>query len=117
MADESSYQTWGSSQMAHDPLNLPPQDVGILHPSVGQRALGMLPDPLVGIEFRSVRGQWNDVQAAMIPPPHPPDLFAAIDPGVVPEDEAVTAQVAQQVPKGRSHVGAPWGSAGPRIRR
>ena len=63
MADESTYQTWGSSQMAHDPSDLLSQDVDILHPAVGQRTLRVPQDPLVGIEFRSVGGQGNDVQA------------------------------------------------------
>src|SRR3990172_8204203 len=77
VADESSSQTLGSSQMAHAPSALLSQAVGILHPAVGQRTLRVPPDPLVGIEFRSVGGQGNDVQAAAISPPHPLDLFSA----------------------------------------
>src|SRR4030067_351935 len=105
LADETTEETLGSHQVSHDPSDLLSQDFGIRPPAVGQRALRVPPDPLVGIEFRGVSGQGNDVETTIIPP-FPLDLFAAMDHDVVPEEEDVSAQVKQQVPKESGHVGA-----------
>src|SRR3990170_6564776 len=107
VADETSEQAWRSAQVAHRPLHLPLQYVGIRHLAVGQGLLRVPPDPFVGIEFRGVGGQGNDVQATAIPLPQLLHLYSAMDPGVVPEEEDVSAQVAQQMPDERGHVGAP----------
>src|SRR4030067_2513419 len=106
VADETSEQAWRSAQVAHRPLHLPLQYVGIRHLAVGQGLLRMPPDPFVGIEFRGVGGQGNDVQAAGSLPQRL-YLHPAMDPGVVPEEEDLSAQVAQQMPEERGHVGAP----------
>ena len=65
-------------------------------PSVGEGALGELPDALVGVELRGIAGEAVEVKAG-IAGLEGTDRFAAVDGAVVPDHDHGTAEMAEQV--------------------
>lgn len=68
----------------------------VVGPTVGEFALGERPDALVGVEFRRVGGKVFDTQAAVAPEERP-ERLSLVSAGVVQQDDARPAQVAQQL--------------------
>ena len=67
----------------------------IVRSAVGQARLGQAPHPFVGVELGRVAGQRDQMQASE-PSAQLTNGLAAVDRGVVPNDDHVTAQVTQE---------------------
>jgi hypothetical protein len=64
--------------------------------TVGQRLLGELPDPLIWVEFGSIAGKADQVEA-MSATKEFLDQATVVRAAAIPQDEYVTGQMAQQV--------------------
>ena len=73
-------------------------------PTVGERALGELPDSFVGIELRGIAGEAVEMEAGIAGLDRA-DRLAAVDGAVVPDHDHVAAQMAEQIPEEGAHLG------------
>ena len=74
-----------------------------VRPTVGEGALGELPDPLVGVELRGVAGEAVEMEPG-IAGLERANGVAAVDRAVVPDPDHGAAQMAEQIPKERADL-------------
>lgn len=72
--------------------------------TVGERALGELPDALVGIELRGIAREAVEVEPR-IAGLERANRLAAVDGAVVPDHDHGTAEMAEQIPEEGAHLG------------
>lgn len=72
------------------------QFIQVIGAAVGQRALGLVPDALVGVEFRSVTGEKCDVKTSM-PFQEAANLIPFVNLPVIPEQDDRAGQMPEQV--------------------
>lgn len=75
-----------------------------VRPPVGERALGQLPDALIGVELRGIAGEAVEVEPR-IAGLESPDRVAAVDRAVVPDDDHGAAQMAKEIAEEGAHLG------------
>jgi len=96
----------GVAQLLEGEGEVAPETVKVFGLAVGQVRLADPPHALVGVEFGSVGGQWNDMQAR-VARAQSAHRFAAVGGDVVPEQEEGAAQMTQQVADEAADVAAP----------
>lgn len=75
-----------------------------IRPAIGERALGELPDAFIGVELRGITGKAVEVEPG-IASLERANRIASVDGTVVPDHDHGTAEVAEQVPEERAHLG------------
>lgn len=73
-----------------------PERIDAVRATVGQRVLCLGPDALVGVEFRSIGRKGFETQAGVLTKKGA-DRLTFVDSAVVPDDDDVSAQVAQEM--------------------
>ncbi len=98
MVDASSKAARGSLDVSKRAPKATVQHGDVVGATVGQTPFGVGPDGFVGVELRGVRRKVFEMQSWKSAADFP-NRFSFVNAGVVPDDENVSAKVAQQVPE------------------
>ncbi len=104
--DASSKAALGPLDVSKRAAKLTTHHGEIVGPTVGQTPFGVSPDGFVGVELRGVRRKVFEMQSRESAADFP-NRFSFVNAGVVPDDEDVTAKMAQQVPEEFAHLVVP----------
>jgi len=103
MLDAPAEEIRGGSQSA-DFVGQHVHQLGLrVRPTIGQKALEMVPDAFVGVEFRSVRGEGHEVKPARASEEFL-HRIAAMDSAVVQQHDQMTTDLTQEMAQEDGHL-------------
>jgi hypothetical protein len=94
----------GFPQTAERPAERARQPFDMVGAPVGKAVVSLVPDALVGIQFRRIGGEALQVQPP-VAATEGPDGFAVVDAAVVLHHNHVPGQMTQQVAEESAHIG------------
>ena len=103
MLDAPTEEIWGGSQSAYF-VGQHVHQLGLrVRPTVGQKALEMIPDAFVGVQFRSVRGEGHQMKTARASEEFL-HRIAAMDCAVVQQHDQMTTDLTQETAQEDGHL-------------